>query len=144
MLGIGRWTWNIFGQLGSRAPWVRARWHSMLTRAVKSAHIRQSSWPKISFHFFVFVLNLCCSFVELCHVMLAINCIKLKSNWNWNWCIVEYVRWAYSNTIKQCTHGVFRINRVMVSCLARKHQPFALDIYLYFLSFLDIKMAWII
>ena len=34
---------------------------------------------KISFHLFVFVLNLCCSLVQLCHVMLAINCTEL--NW---------------------------------------------------------------
>ena len=34
---------------------------------------------KISFYLFVFVLNLCCSLVQLCHVMLAINCTEL--NW---------------------------------------------------------------
>ena len=33
---------------------------------------------KISFFIFCFVLNLCCSLVVLCHVMLAINCTELN------------------------------------------------------------------
>ena len=55
-------------------------------RAVKSAHVRQSSWPK-----YLFIFCFCCSLVVLCHVMLAINCTKIeKLNWKLNWKYIVY------------------------------------------------------
>ena len=54
-------------------------------RAVKSAHLRKSSWPKYLLIFY-FVLNLCCSLVVLCQVMLAINCTYCTNWFDMNLC----------------------------------------------------------
>ena len=55
-------------------------------------HIYVNSHDQNIFLFFVFVLNLYCSLVVLCHVMLAINCIEIE-NWKLKLNIdyVEYV-----------------------------------------------------
>ena len=53
---------------------------SMFSRAVNCIHVCKSSWPKI--YFFLFVFNLICSYVILCHVMLAINSFKVKFELN--------------------------------------------------------------
>ena len=66
------------GCLGPVSCGARGRWHSVVTRGVKSRTCMSTLMTKTIFSFFVFVLNLCCSFVILYHALLAINCIKLS------------------------------------------------------------------
>ena len=51
---------------------ARGRWHSILNRAVKSQHVRQSSWPKYIFIFFCSesLLFYCCIMSKLQYITL--------------------------------------------------------------------------
>ena len=87
-------------------------------------HMYVNSHDQNIFLFFVFVLNLCCSLVVLCHVMLAINCTELKTELNWIETIASCMIVHFSARILKlelvCKFGVrFHIS-IIISCLGSR------------------------